>query len=238
MSNEIIDFNAELAALAKLELAKERPTSSNISFKSGMLAYNGTPIPGNKLDCIIISSTHANTYFPDRYDPDNLSDPVCFAYGDDEATMAPHADSSQPQHTSCYSCPKNAFGSADNGKGKACKNSRHLALIPAGTEAQDIVVAEVAVAKLPVTSVKNFGQYVQKVSALYNRPALGVVTEISLTPDAKSQFKVNFQVQGMVADEMLAPLIGKRADAAASLIRVYAAPVEAAPAAPAKKGKY
>jgi len=235
--NDVIDYNAELAALAKVGVAREKPSSSNISFKSGMLAYNGAPIPGNALDCIIIASVHANTLYEGRYDPDNLSNPSCWAYGEDEATMAPHPSITNPKHTQCQGCPQNEFGTAENGRGKACKNSRHLALIPAGTEPQDVAVAEVAVARLPVTSVKNYSQYVQKVSALYNRPPLGVITTLSTSPDAKSQFKVNFAVGAMVANELLGQLLAKRESAAASLIRTYEPPVEQA-APTSKKGKY
>jgi len=173
MTTDIIDFNAELAALAKMEVSRERPATSSISFRSGVLQYNGTPLPGNKLDAIIIASTHANSYYEGKFDPDNVASPVCFSYNDNVAEMVPHPASSKPQADSCAVCPHNQFGSADNGRGKMCKNSRHLALIPSGTEAQDIAVAEVAVARLPVTSGKGFATYVQKLAALYSRPTLG-----------------------------------------------------------------
>jgi len=235
MSKEIANYNEQLAALAKRAVETERPQGSTIGLKAGQLTYQGSPVPGNKLDCIIIASTHANLYYEDRYDPDNLTNPICYAYAEAEGDLRPHPESSKPQHETCKGCPQNEFGSAPNGKGKACKNSRHLVLIPANTAADEVPTAEMAVMKLPVTSVKNYAQYVQKCSTLYNRPPLGVITTVTTTPDAKSQFKVLFQSGELVDGGMIGPLLGKIESATQLLERVYDAPQEAPPAAEGKK---
>ena len=236
MSNEIVNYNEQLAALAKRATEVERPQGSTIGLRAGQLTYQGSAVPGNKLDCIIIASTHANLYYEDAYDPDKLSNPVCWAYAEEEGDLAPHPESSKPQHETCKGCPQNEFGSSTKGKGKACKNSRHLVLIPASTSVDDVPTAEMAVLKLPVTSVKNYGQYVQKCATLYSRPPLGVITTISTQPDAKSQFKVTFQSGELVAGELIGPLLGKIESAMSLLERVYDAPSqEATPAAGGKK---
>jgi len=228
MSKEIVNYNEQLAALAKRATEVERPQGSTIGLKAGQLTYQGTAVPGNKLDCIIISSTHANLYYGGvDYDPDKLSNPVCFAYAELEGDLAPHPESSKPQHETCKGCPQNEFGSATKGKGKACKNSRHLVLIPASTTAEDVATAEMAVLKLPVTSVKNYGQYVNKCATLYSRPPLGVITTISTVPDPKSQFKVTFQSGELVDGGMIGPLLGKIGDAEKLVERVYDAPQDA-----------
>jgi hypothetical protein len=150
--------------------------------------------------------------------------------------MAPHPSSSQPQHTDCKTCPHNQFGTADNGKGKRCKNSRALALIPAGTTAVDLPAVEVAVMKLPVTSGKNWSQYVNKIATLYARPPLGVITAITTVPDAKSQFKVMFGQGELVANDLLGGLVGKVEAAQQMLQKEYEA-TEAAEK-PASNGKF
>jgi len=238
MSTEIVNYNEQLAALAKRATEVERPQGSTIGLKAGQLTYQGSAVPGNKLDCIIIASTHANLYYEDAYDPDKLSNPVCFAYAEEEGDLAPHPESSKPQHDTCKGCPQNEFGSATKGKGKACKNSRHLVLIPASTTADDVATAEMAVLKLPVTSVKNYGQYVNKCATLYNRPPLGVITTISTQPDPKSQFKVTFQSGDLVDGGMIGPLLGKIESAMQLVERIYDAPQDTPPADEGKKKKF
>jgi hypothetical protein len=239
-SKEIVNYDEMLAAMSKAAVAQEKPTASSIGLRAGQLTYNGSPIPGNKLDCIILASTHANLFYQGKYDPDNLSSPVCYAYGDTEEEMEPHPSSSQPQAENCAACPHNKFGSADNGKGKRCKNSRSLALIPADTKAEDLATAEVAVIKLPVTSGKNWSQYVNKIATLYQRPPLGVISQIGTVPDAKSQFKVTFGQGELVGNELLGGLIAKMPSAQELLRKVYEANEEddLPMAQPAKGGKF
>lgn len=208
-STELVNYDEMLAQMAKAATAVERPSTSNISFKSGMVSYNKDPVPGNKLDCIIIASTHANMYYEGKYDPDDIKNPVCYAYSEDGENMVPHPKSSKPQHTDCATCPMNQWESAESGRGKACKNSRILGIIPASTKPEDIPTAEVAVAKLPVTSVKAWGTYVNKLATLFNRPPLGVITTLGTQPDMKTQFKVTFDNKELVDVSMLRPLIEK-----------------------------
>jgi hypothetical protein len=243
MSTEIMSIEDQLAALAKASAAAEKPPTSNISFKAGVLAYNGDPVPGNKLDCIIIASTHVNLFYAGKYDPDALASPICYAYGDKDSEMAPHESSAQPQAESCSVCPHNQFGSADNKKGKACKNSRHLALIPASTKPEDVATVEVAISKVPVTSVKAYSTYVHKIRTLYNRPPLGLITEISVTPDVKTQFKVNFVQKELVDTGIIGALIQKSGECMDLLRKEYdvdvddADPEPAVDPAPAPAGK-
>lgn len=226
---EIIDVEALLAGMAKQATKSEKPSSSVISFKSGMISYNKTPAPGNQMDVIIIASTHTNAYYEGKYDPDNIASPVCFAYSPDGENMSPHPKSSKPQHDNCATCPMNQWKSDPNGgKGKACKNGRSLAVIPADTKPEEVLNAEVAVASLPVTSVANFSNYVNKVATLFNRPPLGLITKLKTTPDMKTQFKVLFENMDLLGADMLVPLIKKAELAAPMLIREYEPNVEVA----------
>jgi len=228
---EIANYDEMLAAMAKAAVAQEKPTASSIGLKAGQLTYNGDPVPGNKLDCIILASTHTNLYYGSKYDPDKLESPLCYAYGDDESSMAPHPSSSEPQHTECKTCPHNQFGTADNKKGKRCKNARSLALIPAGTTPEDLPTVEMAILKTPVTSGKNWSKYVHSIATLYQRPPLGVITTISTVPDAKSQFKVVFTQGELVSGALLGGLLGKVEAAQQMLQKEYE--VSDAPAEPA-----
>jgi len=239
-SKELINYDEELARLAKAASTIERPMGSTIGTRAGVLTYDGNPCPGNKLNVIVVASVHANTLYEGQFDPGNLTSPVCFAYsvdgGDD---MAPHPASAKPQCSTCKECWANQWKSEGEGKrGKACKNTRSLAVIPATTRPEDIATCEIAILRPPVTSVKNWQMYVQKCAALYNAPPLAVVTEVSTVPDQKTQYKVLFNDVGVVDRSMLGGLL-KRIPAALEICqKVYdppsEAPADSQPKGPAK----
>lgn len=227
MSQELANYDEELARLAKKATAVEKPSSSNIGVKAGVLTYNGNPVAGNKLECIIVASTHANLYYDKKFDSNNPSNPVCYAYCNDpeEEDPAPHPKSSKPQAERCADCWANKWGSdPEGGRGKACKNSRRLAILPAGVEVGDVQNAEVAVLTLPVMSVsKKWSPYVHKLSTLYNRPPLGLVTCISTMPDQKSQFLVTFDDVRVVDQSLIGALLAKAGTVQPILEREYEA---------------
>lgn len=221
-TKEIANYDEELAALAKEATKIEKPSTSNIGVRAGVITYNGDPVPGNKLDVIVLSSIHQNLYYEGKWDPQNPTNPVCFAYSSDGENMAPHPASSKPQSETCFNCPLNQWKSdPDGGKGKACKNSRKLAVIPAGTEPADLATVEIATLALPVTSVKSWAQYVNKCATLYSRPPLGLVTTIGSVPDVKTQFKITFQNGPLLDNSMLGGLIHKSNNLGDLLERVY-----------------
>ena len=231
-STELLDYEALLAGMAKEATAIEKPSSSTISARAGVLAYNKTAIPGNKLDCIIIATTAVNMLYKGAWDPDNIANPDCYSYSPDGQNMVPHHSVANPIHDNCKDCPANQWDSQDmfggkSGKGKACKNQRVLAIIPADTKPEDILTAEVATMKLPVTSVANWSQYVNKIGTLFNRPPLGMVTQIGTVPDVKTQFKITFTNVAPVEKEMLKGLIDRSKLLQPTLEREYDAPEEA-----------
>lgn len=223
MTQELANYDEMLANLAKKATATEAPSSSKISVKAGILSYNGQAAEGNKLDCIIIASTHTNLFYEEKYDSDNITSPVCYAYSEDpdEFPMVPHPKASKPQADDCESCWANQWGSG-KGRGKACKNSRTLAVVPGGVTAEDIATAEVATLNLPVMTVsKMWSPYVHKLSALYQRPPLAMVTTVGVKPDAKSQFLITFDDAGPVDKSLIPGLIARAGTVKALLERVY-----------------
>lgn len=233
----VAKWDEELAKLAQQAKGLEANVGGGnfISTKGGRLQYNGAEVPGNSMRVIVVDHILENHYYNVRYDPDNPASPCCFAFGTDESDMAPHEESSEPQADACKGCPMNEFGSADTGRGKACSNIRRLALI-AEDGMEDIEGAALAFLKVPPTSVKGWAGYVRQLADVMGRPPLGVITEISITPDPKTQFKINFSVVEKIEDgDVLQALIAKRAQAATELVVPYA-PVEEAPA-PAPRGR-
>jgi hypothetical protein len=103
----------------------------------------------------------------------------------------------------CEGCPKNEWGSAaGGGKGKACRETRRiLMLVPEQAETVDAVAtAEVAALRPPVTSLKAFATYLQTIATMIRRPLAGVVTKVSLVPDPRNQFRVQFDFVRKIDD--------------------------------------
>lgn len=211
----VVSFEERMARLAKQTTEIEKPSASAfVSLRAGQLQYGGQPVAGNKLDVVIAGFGFENAYYVDDFDPDDPKSPVCFAFasedeGDDD--MKPHPDSMQPQNDTCKGCQWNEFGTADKGKGKACKNIRRLALLAAKPLTKEAMLkGEIAVLKPPVTSVKGWKQYANMCAAVHGRPPFAVVTQIGCVPDPKSQFKVTFEHLLNINDEEVVAAIEQR----------------------------
>lgn len=205
------DLMAELAGAAKDAAAKERPSVGRISLKAGVMSYGGTAVPGNNMDVIIIGSAYRNVWYAGRYDANNIVNPNCFAFSTDEETLEAHANVPEAPPTdeespgvrgenerACNGCSKGAWGSdPGGGRGKACKQTRRLLLLPADVlQAEDVAKAikesEMAILDVPVTSVKGYANLVSTLSASQGLPVWAAVTNVLVQPDAKTQFKVVF----------------------------------------------
>lgn len=229
--NQVVKWEEELARQAKEVAATERPSISTISLKSGVMRYQDQVVPGNKLQVVVAAFAFEHKWFKNKYDPDVIEIPACFALSETGKDMAPHEKSQEKQHEICASCDLFQFGSADNGKGKACKEVRRLALVPV----DGIEGGEMALLSVPVTSVKNWSNYVNQVAAQYSRPPWAVITEISVVPDAKTQFKVTFSTAGMLSEDYLGMMHEKSKKALEVLLAPYE-PIEQEET-PAPKGK-
>src|ERR1700744_2805032 len=130
----VVKYDELLAARAvKANKAAVSAGGEWLSVKGATLSYQGNAVPGNSMDLIVISSVLENQLYDPtvKYDPNNPSSPICYAFGETEEEMAPHEKSPLPQADACSGCPHNEWGSGDGGQGKACKNVRRTGNIPA-----------------------------------------------------------------------------------------------------------
>lgn len=223
----VVDWQEQLAKMAFATAEAEKPSGNWVSFKGGQLTINGTSQPKNKVDCIVIHSIFENQLYEDRYDPNNPQPPICYAFSETDDDLKPHADSAKPQAESCAVCPNNVWGSdPGGGKGKACKNVRRLAIVSADDlDPEKLPRAEVALAKLPVTSVKNWSTYASQLANVLKIPPLAVISEMSVEPDAKTQFQVNFQLVDKITDgALIQGLLNKRKDTTPLIFAPYDKP--------------
>jgi hypothetical protein len=207
---------AALAQAAKDAAAKERPSLSKISLKSGVISFGGTPVKNNRLDVVVTGASYRNTFYKGRYDPNNIVNPDCFSLSETDDDMVPDPAVLKPQHPTCAGCPRAEWGSDLNGgRGKACKETRRLVLIPGSVlsdenPAEAVKTAEMAILDVPVTSVRNYSNYINILATSIGLPAHSVLTEISVKPDAKTQFKVDFKGIGPVASDAILDAIEAR----------------------------
>jgi hypothetical protein len=143
------------------------------------------------MNCIVLAQILENQHYAVSFDPDSPASPDCYAFGEDRKAMVPHEAVENPVNPTCAGCPNKEFGTAEKGKGKACNDVIRLALISAEDE---IETAEIAYLKLPYFSTLDWAGYVRQLTEVHNKPPLAFVTEISVQPDPKSQFRVKFSM--------------------------------------------
>ena len=166
---------------------------------------------GDELEAVIIDFITVYNYFDQVYSPSNPVPPACVAIGYDTASLAPIESSPAPQCNLCSVCPQNQFGSA--GRGKACKNTRLLALTCVADHGEEPVIWT---ASIPPVSLKYFDTYVQKLATRYKTIPIGVVTRISLNPSVAHP-EPHFEVVRPLADDEFEIYMHRREEAKAIL---------------------
>jgi hypothetical protein len=241
---EVMSWKEQLAADAAKTAKQERPASSYISLKGGAMTYQDAPIPGNQLECIVVAHAHERTYYERDYDPDDNGPPDCFAQALEGGDLAPHPDVPAPMSDTCKSCALAQFGTAKRGKGPACKTYRKLAVIPSSALKADsgVADAEMALVRVPPTSVKNWSTYANKVASTVGLPPWAVKTMVLVKPHPKKQFEVLFEPTGPVdGDELLSEIHARIGSAESVLLTPYGYDKEDGKpedAGPKKKSKF
>jgi hypothetical protein len=223
-------FDAEMAKYAVEASAVEQASSlPKFVAKAGSLFFQGDPVKGNKVNVIVVDSLFENVLYESDYDPKEYTPPVCYALAHDDASLKPHDRVEKPKHTSCKGCPFNEFGSSTkgDGKGKACKNTRRLLLISAD-DLTDAGIAKAATAymSVPTTSLKAWAAFVKGCASVMKRPPFAITTEISVTPDPKTQVKVHFNHLNNLTPEQCAAVMRRREQEKESLLFTYSAATE------------
>lgn len=260
----VIPWEAEMAARAVKAAQAEKITglTKKISTRAGVLSVDDTPIEGNELRVVVVGAVHENQYYTSAFNPGKLTVPACYAFSDPDAdnpedAMAPHADAEDRQGDAnglCAGCWANQMGSADVGRGKACKNIRRLAVVTedALESAEALAEAEVRMLNVPVMSTRNWARFVNLVSDDMQRPYWGVVCTVKVVPDPKSQFQITFRFEELINFDtvLYAAMQKKIAEVTPQLIAPYPkqAELDASQAAkpqqkkagqkPAKRGKF
>lgn len=213
-TNGVNSYDAEMAKFAdKYAKAESKGAGGNfLSTKGGTFQFNGAQLGnGREFDAIVIDYRLVNSLYEGAYDPSNPASPICYSIGDDEETLAPHDEAKDKQCENCADCDLNKFGSG-GGRGKACKNTRRLAIITEDSLGGDDTPT-IALLSVPPTSIKNWSGYVQQVAGTLRKPPFAVVTRIKNTPTATSSVSLTFEVVRQLDQSELEAVLARRGEA-------------------------
>lgn len=191
---------------------------------------SGEEHPG-PINAIIVDFVSANFFYEGAFDPNDITPPLCAAIGPEPSTLKPYDDATEKQCDTCAACPQNQWNSG-RGKGKACQNTRLLALLPTDADAE----TDLMILKVSPTALKNFDGYVASIARSFQAPPIAVVTEISL--DANLDFpSLRFGNPQPVDPALLQLALARKEEARTRLLAKpdFQANETAKAAAPAKK---
>ena len=132
------------------------------------------------LQLVVVDFVSRNEWYENAYNKDDVTPPNCFAIHPEPKQLAPSANAPDKQSDDCASCPLNQFGSAPTGAGKACKNTRVLAVMP--PDADDDT--EIWTLKVSPTGIKSFDSFVAGVNRAFQLPPVGVVVTVGFSDAA------------------------------------------------------
>ena len=198
-------------AREKATLDEEASGIPFISIKGGRLTIKDARVANDAMIGIILCERYEKTYYSQRYNPNEIVSPDCFALSDDKAALEPHKNSSKPQNTQCANCPNNEYETAKLGKGKACSDKIRLAIL-AVTECDDLddpaivedpefyKTAKIIYMKVPPASLKNYREF-RKTIVRAQLPTHVVYTKITAKMDASNSYpEVTFEPYTPLSD--------------------------------------
>lgn len=155
---------------------------------------------------VILDFLSANYYYTGAYDPNDIQPPECFAINERVADLAPHEKAPNRQAEACAVCPQNQYGTS--GRGKACSNTRLLALLPPDATADSPIM----VLRVSPTAQRSFDAYVASVARSLKVPPVGVVTEFSFDP-TPTYASLRFNVGAGLTKEQFELFVSRREEA-------------------------
>jgi len=188
---EILDPNTITPEMQKLldmaaqqQAENELSTIPFISLKGKKFSIGDDKL-GNTLRVVILADVFDNTWYDRPYDPssDEIFPPACFAIGSTQSELIPDETSPVRQNDTCYGCAKNEFGSATQGKGKACRNGRRILIASIG-EDNRVNFGDLAIISMSPTALKGFSKYVKSVATVKKLPIWSVITVLSFDEDS------------------------------------------------------
>lgn len=160
----------------------------------------GDPATSIQVAILRVNPGLSKAYYTGGYQEGVESKPECFS----NDGVRPDANSPEPQAKSCAGCPFNAFGSANNGKGKACRDTKRMAIATVDNLEEPMML------RVPATSLKNLAAY----GKLLTEKGVGtsfVATRIGFDPQSTHQV-LTFKPTGFLDEETVVAIEGLQDD--------------------------
>lgn len=163
------------ADIAAFQGRMNAPTGNRIAVTQDRKFRDPAGDKHDSLRGVVVDFIAKKAWYEGAFDKDNIVPPNCFAMDfAPHNSLEPSDNSPDKQHDTCSSCPKNAFKSADNGKGKACKDAYILALLPPDADASN---CDLMTLELSATAIKPFEKYVRDLARDFGKAPYAFVTE-------------------------------------------------------------
>lgn len=202
-------------------------SNGNINF----ILPDGTE--GTEIECVILDFCSHNQFYDRAYDEKKPSPPACFAIGDEPTLLVPSENSPAIQAETCASCVLNQFNTAlGGGKGKGCKNTRLLGLVPLSALDDPNTTHPIWTLSVPPASLGNFDGFIRTLLAKHNTVPVGIVTTITLGEG--QYFKPQFSITRPLKQDELNFFYPRRVEATA---RIKAEPDITGYEAPPQRGR-
>jgi hypothetical protein len=145
------------------------------------LLTNADGDPRASIEAVIVRGNLglSKVYYKGGFEEGSSEKPTCFSHDG----RAPSAEAVEQQSAKCPTCPMNQWGSkiTENGKkGKACADSKRLAVVSADDQEQPILL------RVPAASLRELAKYADELGRR-RVPMHAVVTKISFDPTVAHQ---------------------------------------------------
>lgn len=164
--------------LAELKGQISAPPANKISTAGKIFTLPDGRKTQGPLNLIVLDFVWLLAHYKGTYKAGNPQPPDCWAIGrakPESGELKPHESVEQPYGEDCKICPKNQWNTADNGRGKACKNQRRLIVVEQdATLSNDPYTLYVSPGAL-----KNWEAYVNLLSKTHGILPLQAITKVS-----------------------------------------------------------
>ena len=213
-SKAMTNYEERFAQEAELQYDREPTGGGNfINIKGNEFNFQGEAL-GGVMSIVIVADCFENAFYDSAYNADDPLPPGCFSIEVSPDDLSPNEEGPNIQSDGdCSDCWANEFGSSETGRGKACKNSRRLAIMAVSIDEdgnlEAVSTGEVAVLRVPPTSLKNYSGFIKRSNKVLRRPSWAYVTEVSFDENADYE-TLTFKLIGPIEDSAILQAIDEQ----------------------------
>ena len=176
-----VSYQEEMARqVAALSGRLSAPTGNKIRISQNkVFTFPDGRTTDDKFQAVVVDFICRNDYYSTGFDPADIQPPDCFAIGQKREDCIPSRNVPHKEHPTCKGCPQAEWGSGARGKGKACKESTLLAVLPPDAASDH----PLWLLQVSPTGVKYWDNYVRDVVRAFAMMPVGVITTIGFDPN-------------------------------------------------------